>query len=69
MWSLFDAVPMILTSGGTSSIGDTLATSLGTVATDALDAIGGVLPVALPVLGAIVVISVGIRIFRKVSGR
>lgn len=69
MWSLFGLAPMILTGSGTTSIGDTLATSLGNVANDALSAIGGVLPVALPVLGAIVVISVGIRIFRKVSGR
>lgn len=69
MWYLFSLVPTILTGSGATSVGDTLANSLGTVASDALDTIGSILPVALPVLGAIIVISVGIRIFRKISGR
>lgn len=69
MWYLFSLIPTILTGSGSTSVGDTLANSLGTVASDALTTIGAILPVALPVLGAIVVIGVGIRIFRKISGR
>lgn len=69
MWYLFSLAPTLLTGSGATSIGDTLSNSLGTVASDALDTIAGILPVALPVLGAIIVISIGIRIFRKISGR
>lgn len=69
MWYLYSLLPTILTGSGATSVGDSLTSSLSTVASDALDTIGGILPVALPVLGAIIVISVGIRIFRKISGR
>lgn len=44
-----------------------LTSALTTVSTDALSAIGAVLPKALPIMGAIVVITVGIRIFKKAA--
>lgn len=40
-----------------------------TVATDCTAAITATLPIALPVMGAIVVIGIGIKIFKKVTGR
>lgn len=46
-----------------------LTTAFSTVASDALSAIQSILPIALPVMGAIVVVGVGIRIFKKVAGR
>lgn len=46
-----------------------LVTALGSVATGATDAIGDILPVAAPVLGAILIIGIGIRAFKKFTGR
>ena len=42
-----------------------LTEALGTVATDMTGAVTAVLPVALPVCGAILVITVGIKAFKK----
>lgn len=46
-----------------------LTSAFSTVASDALSAIQGILPIALPVLGAIIVVGIGIKIFKKVAGR
>ena len=42
-----------------------LTTGITTIASNATDAIAKVLPVALPVMGAIVVLTIGIRVFKK----
>lgn len=52
-----DAVTKALTDG------------ISSVAGDAMSAIGGVVPVALPIMGAIAVVGIGIRIFKKVAGK
>lgn len=68
MWGFFAALsPMFLTGETTSSIQNALTTGFSTVASDALSAISAILPIALPVLGAVVVIMVGIRIFKRVA--
>lgn len=46
-----------------------LTTAMGTVATSALSAISGIVPVAAPVLGGILIIGIGIRAFKKLAGR
>lgn len=46
-----------------------LTSAFSTVASDALSAVQGILPIALPVLGAIIVVGIGIKIFKKVAGR
>lgn len=46
-----------------------LTTGISNAATDMMSAIGDILPVALPVMGAIAVIGVGIKVFKKVTGR
>lgn len=51
-----------------ASVVSALTTAMGTVATNSLDAISGVIPVAAPVLGAILIIKIGIRAFNKVTG-
>lgn len=48
-------------------MGEALVTALTKTATDMTGAIGDILPVALPVMGGIMVITIGIRIFRKVA--
>lgn len=48
---------------------ESLKTGVGDIASDALSAIAGIVPVALPVMGAIVVVNIGLRIFKKVSSK
>lgn len=52
-----------------SGVVTALTTAFSTVAGEATDAIGAVLPIALPIMGAIVVVGIGIKIFKKVTGR
>lgn len=42
-----------------------LTTAVSGFASDAMGAIGSILPVALPIMGAIVVVGIGIKVFRK----
>lgn len=44
-----------------------LVTGITSMATESMTAIGSVLPVVLPVLGAIAVIRIGIRVFNFVT--
>lgn len=44
-----------------------LTAGISTIASDAMSAIGAVIPVALPIMGAITVVGIGIKIFKKVS--
>lgn len=52
-----------------STVTSALSTGLQTVQTNALSLIGTVLPYALTVMGAILVVSIGIKVFKKVTGR
>lgn len=56
-------------SSGTGGINSAVTTALGTVQSDALSLIAGVLPYALAIMGAIIVVMVGIRVFKRVAGR
>jgi hypothetical protein len=47
------------------SITTALTTAFTTVAGDALDAIAAVLPIVMPVMGAIVVIGIAVGIFKR----
>lgn len=42
-------------------------TALSTVSTDAMSMIGDVLPGALTIVGAVLVVNIGIKVFRKVA--
>ena len=42
-----------------------LTTAISGFATDAMSAIGAIIPVVLPIMGAIVVVGIGIKVFRK----
>lgn len=44
-----------------------LTTGITSIAGDALNAIGSVLPVALPIAGAGIVVAIGLRVFKKVG--
>lgn len=58
---------------GSASNMDTLVTSLTsgftTIANDMLSGIGKIAPVALPVLGGVALVGIGIKVFKKVAGR
>lgn len=42
-----------------------LTTAIGSFATSAMGAIAAIVPVVLPIMGAIVVVGIGIKVFRK----
>lgn len=52
-----------------SGVTTAIVTGLTTTATGALDAIGEIVPVAMPVLGAVMVATIGIRVFKKIAGK
>lgn len=52
-----------------SDVVTALSTALGTVATSAMSAITAIVPVAAPILGAILVVGIGIKAFKKITGR
>ena len=61
---------MFLTEGAASAgVVSAITSALSTVASDAQSAIASVLPIALPIMGAVVVVGIGIRVFKKVTGK
>lgn len=54
---------------GMEAITTAVKTALATVQTEAQGLIGDVLPYALAIMGAVLVVSIGIRVFKKVTGR
>lgn len=54
---------------GMEAITTAVKTALVTVQSDATGLIGDVLPYALAIMGAVLVVSIGIRVFKKVTGR
>jgi len=65
------AIPAFATGegGGTAGINSAVTSALGTVQSDALSLIASVLPYALAIMGAIIVVMVGIRVFKRVAGK
>ena len=54
---------------GMEAITTAVKTALATVSTDAQSLIGDVLPYALAIMGAGLVVSIGIKVFINVTGR
>lgn len=52
-----------------NTVVESMTTGLSSAGSDILGAIGSIVPVALPVMIGVVVIGVGIKIFKKVTGR
>lgn len=52
-----------------STVTEALTNGISTIGTDAMSAVGSVIPVALPIMGAIVVVGIGIKVFKKVAGK
>ena len=51
----------------TGTVTDALTSALGTIASDMTGAVSAVAPIALPVMGGILVVSLGIKAFKKFS--
>lgn len=47
------------------AITNALTTAITSIGSDATDMIGAVLPVALPIMGAVLVVGIGIKVFKK----
>lgn len=58
-------IMMLAESGGVT---DALTTSFTSIGADLTSMIGKVLPIALPIIGSVMVVTFGIKIFRKVTG-
>lgn len=52
-----------------STVVSALNDAFGSMATDAMNGIAQVLPTVLPILGAIIVIGIIIKIVRRITGR
>ena len=50
-----------------SGVGDSLATALTSIAGEMTGVIGKVVPIAVPVIGGILVVTLGIKAFKKFS--
>lgn len=53
----------------TTGVADAVTSGLKTVATDMQGTITSILPVALGVVGAVLVVTFGIKIFKKITGK
>lgn len=59
----------LIAEGGAGTVTDALTTGLGTVASDALSSISSIVPVALPIMGAGIVITIAIKMFKKIGNK
>ena len=62
---------MFLTEGsaGNTAIIQSLTTALSGVKDDMMSVIGTVLPYALAIVGAVLVVTIGVKVFKKISGK
>lgn len=59
-------LPVWASSGsGNSGVTSAMTTAITTIASDALSGLAAVIPVAAPIMGGLIIISVAIRTFRK----
>ena len=57
------------TASFTSTVGAALVSGLTETATGMISVVSSLLPIALGVMGGVLVISFGVKIFKKVTGR
>lgn len=56
-------------SGSIAAVQEGMITGLTSASASVMDVLGSILPIALSVLAAVLVITIGIRVFRRVTGR
>lgn len=57
------------TPSATAGIQSAVTTALQTTQSDVMTTIAGVLPYALAIVGAVLVVTMGIKVFKKISGK
>ena len=57
------------TATGISAVTEALTTGLADIGNQAMSAIGSIMPGALVVMGGMLVVALGIKAFKKVTGR
>lgn len=68
--AILSLVPWIVLAGeGGSTVSSALTTAFSGVVDDVLGLITSMLPVVLPILSAIMVITIGIKVFKKITNR
>lgn len=50
-------------------IGTALVTGITAIATEASSAIGKIIPVALPIVGMVLVVTLGLKVFKKITNK
>lgn len=53
----------------TTAVTSAVTSALATVGSDAMGMIAAVLPGALSIAGAVIVVSIGMKVFRRIVGR
>lgn len=56
-------------AGSIATVISGLKGGITSIATDVMSAVGQILPIALPIMGAIVVVNIGMKVFKKVSSK
>ena len=56
---------MYLTAATAGTVTEAMTSALSTTASDMMDAVSSIVPVAVPVVGAILVVTLGIKVFKK----
>lgn len=66
-------MPALFLTGEETTVLDTITTSLGSALSDvsdnAMSVIASVLPYALAIVGAVLVVTIGIKVFKRIAGR
>lgn len=60
---------MLAETATAATVTSALTGGITTIAGEMMNAVAAVVPVALPILGAVMIVSVGIRLFKKITGR
>lgn len=51
----------------TPTVSDALSTAFSSVASDASSLIQAIIPIALPIMGAVLLVMIGIRVFKSIA--
>lgn len=62
-------VPVLAEDSGLASVETALTTSFTSVATSMTSIVGKILPIALPVMGALLLVTFGIKAFKKIANK
>lgn len=60
---------VLLNASAGSTVTQSLVEGVTSIAGDATSAVASVIPVALPIMGIMVIVGLGIKVFKKVSSK